>query len=202
MSGQAKAPPTSRVSRDQVEAATRESGGRPYRRTASGVSAWWRAATIGLVILLVLIAVLTFELRPLNTTKVETQVDWFHYQIASSPQAQANDSNFTLIPQLTYCAPDGALTTGVFSMVWLTLNGAPVRSVALWVVYPSGSGNSLIYGVNLYEGRNSSSGGTSFISAYPDPCGYDWLLQAASSQNVTVYAVATLTYNYTANVPG
>lgn len=202
MAGPDNAPPPVRGVSDQVPVANHGSVGHPHGRNPGVVSAWWRAATISLVMALVVIGVLAFALRPMSTTKVETQVDWYRYQIPSSPAAQANNTNFTLIPQLTYCAPNGSLTTGIFSMVWITSTGAPVSSVALWVVYPSGSGDSLIYGVNLYDGRNASSGGTSFVSFYPKPCGYDWLLQAASPQDLTVYTVATLTFNYTANVPG
>jgi hypothetical protein len=118
-----------------------------------------------------------------------THVDWFGYEVTAGPGI---DTNTTTIRGM--CAPAGATTTGVFSMIWHTVSGNPVQRVRIWVL--EGSTTPTI--VNLYIVNNSASGGTSFLSSYPTPCNLPWTLTVESTQLATVYAAATLTYNVTA----
>jgi hypothetical protein len=97
------------------------------------------------------------------------------------------------------CAPPDAVAVGVFTMVWTTSSGEAVQQVRLWTLYPPNATDPLGVPVVLYEALNASSGGTSFLSSYPDPCSLLWNLNVASNQAVTVTAMATLTYNYTAS---
>ena len=79
-------------------------------------------------------------------------------------------------------------------MVWNTTDGESIQQVRLWTVLPVLPQGKI---VNLYLATNSSGGGTSFLSTYPDPCGLVWSLDVESTSTVTVLAITTLTYNYT-----
>jgi hypothetical protein len=158
-------------------------------RSPLKVSPWWRVAAIALVVLVIIVglSVAAFETPAPKTLSTLTKVEWYNYQVTAGPGI---DTNVTAIRGM--CAPSGAVTVPIFSMVWNTSTGKPVQLVRIWTVE---GGNPAV--VNLYKAVNSSSGGTSFLSE-PYLCEGPWVLTAASNQTVTVNAIATLSYNYTA----
>jgi hypothetical protein len=170
-------------------------------RAGSGVSPWWRAIAIILVVLLVVLGLsLALYKSPTSTTTL-TKVEWSHYEIPGGPEAEVNESNTTEIGAGHFCAPPSAVTAGIFSMVWAASTDEPVQQVVLWALYPPNSTYPLGYPVVLYEASNASSGGSSFVPFFPAPCGYTWNIGVKSPESVIVYVVATLTYNYTAPTP-
>lgn len=148
----------------------------------------WRIATVALV---VLVGILTITVVLLSTSSPSTQtrVDWFNYEVTAGPGIV---TNYTTIRGM--CAPSDATSAGIFSMVWSTSTGRPVELVRLSAL--EGSTTPVI--VNLYVALNASAGGMSFLTTYPTPCAIPWNLGVASNQTVTVTAIATLTYNVTA----
>ncbi|MGA8302590.1 MAG: hypothetical protein WB873_02680 [Thermoplasmata archaeon] len=163
---------------------------RDASRTRSGVSPWWRIAAVILVVLLAVLALSVTVFEP-PASKILTKVEWSSYEVSAGP---GDTNNVTTIRGM--CAPADAVTVGIFSMVWATSTGKAVQQVRIWTVYPP---NPAV--VALYLAVNSSSGGTSFLSLYPEPCSLPWNLDVESNQTVTVAALATLTYNYTAPTP-
>lgn len=162
-----------------------------------GVSPWWRVASIVLTVLVVILFVALTVFAPLSETTL-TKVDWFRYEVTAGPGIDSNSTTLHGIPFM--CAPSNATTVAVFSMVWSTSNGRPVELVRIWTLEnltttPEG------VTVNLYLGFNASSGGTSILATYPTPCWGVWVLAVSSNATVTVTAIATLTYNYTASAP-
>ncbi len=147
---------------------------------------------------MVLVAViLVLLILPLVLQRQETltKVRWFSYSAPGGPGT--NGTNFTEIPPGTFCAPSYAVTVGVFSMTWFASNGTRVEDVRLWTPDPDVPFPNILF---LYHGYNESSGGTSFESPYPIPCGNMWVLDDSSLVPVTVAARMTLTYNYTTSV--
>ena len=164
----------------------------------NGVSVHWRTLSVALVVAFVVIA--SFEAYAATRPAVQetfTKVDWSHFTIPAGPGPSANDSNYTNYPELSFCAPSGATTVGLFSMVWSSSSGAAIQSMVIFLILPPTTGHSLGSPEILYEGFNESSGGTSIISFYPNPCGYQWTFAAQSSFAVSVNGVITFTYNYT-----
>jgi len=163
-----------------------------------GPSAQWRTLAVALTVVLVVIASYEGYLstRPASQETL-TKVDWSRFTIPAGPGPSANDSNFTNYPELTFCAPSGATTVGLFSMVWSSSSGAAIQSMVIFLILPPTTGHPLGLPEILYEGFNESNGGTSIISFYPNPCGYQWTIAAQSSFAVSVNGVITFTYNYT-----
>jgi hypothetical protein len=157
------------------------------------VSGWWRVTTIILVVLLTVLGLSVVVLEHSASTTM-TKVDWFSYEVTAGPGI---DTNVTTIRGM--CAPSDAITAGIFSMDWSTSTGKAVQQVRLWTLYPPDPSHPLGTPVVLYEATNASTGGTSFVSSYPNPCSLPWNLNVASNQTATVTAIATLTYNYTAS---
>jgi hypothetical protein len=153
-----------------------------------GVSPWWRVlavlAIVGLVVFW-LSSVIVFSGAP--TTR--TQVEWSSYAVSGGP---GDTNNETTIPGEHFCAPAYADTVGIFSMVWMTSTGKAVHQFRIWTIIPP---NMTI--TPLYVASNYSSGGISFLSTYPTPCSLAWVLDVESTEAVVVYAIATLTFNYT-----
>lgn len=164
------------------------------RPGAPSVSAWWRVATIVLVIALAIVGVTLTALAASSKTEVLTKVEWFNYTIESSPGSGSNST--TMNHGANFCGPSNAVTTPIFSMVWATVSGRPVPLVRISALEDPKSPRV----VTLYAGVNQSSGGTSFLSPAPDPCDDVWTLAVTSTLPETTEAVATLTYNYTASV--
>ncbi len=162
-------------------------------RMAELVLTWWRAAAVVLVVLLVVVVVLPYALER-RSIVIRTEVDWFHYSVVGEP----NSDIVTPIDGALFCPPANAITEPILSMVWTTSPSTVVNNTRLWTLLPPNA--TLPEGriVVLYEGFNLSSGGTSFVSAFPFPCGYLWNLDSISPTVVTVSATFTLTYNYTA----
>ena len=164
---------------------------KPMAGTPRGpVSSWWRVVAVVLLASLVVITILPFALEK---TSVRTAVEWFRFSAPGGPGTAG--TNLTKIPPDTFCAPSGALSVGLFSMTWTASNGTRLADVRLWTL---DSNLPFPYVLFLYHGYNESSGGTSFESPYPIPCGNMWVLDDSSSVTVTVSAVMTLAYNYTA----
>jgi hypothetical protein len=158
------------------------------------VSPWWRILAVALSAVLLVIGLSVTVFEPPSSTTV-TKVDWFGYEVTGG----AGDvNNYTEI--LGMCAPPGSITVGIFSMVWASSMGRAVQNLRLWTLLPPNS--SYPEGVVdvLYESFNSSAGGTSFLSLYPNPCSLPWVLDVQADQPVTVTAIATLTFNYTTPV--
>jgi hypothetical protein len=169
--------------------------------TRPPASSWWRVSSIVLAILLVVVIVVPVILRT-ESASIQTRVEWFHYEVAGGPGAQNATlglRNYTTIPPNTFCAPSNDLSVGLFSMTWTASNGTRVAEVRIWTPDPNLPFPNLLF---LYRGYNESSGGTSFESPYPIPCGNMWVLDDDSGVPVTITAVMTLTYNYTATVQG
>lgn len=152
---------------------------------------------IALALLLVIIGLSVGLLLP-SKPLAPTIVSWSHYEVPGGPGL---DNNSTSIPGFHFCAPSGATSTGIFAMFWGTSTGHPVQKVRLWTLLPPNATHPLGVPVILYQGLNSSNGGTSFVSSYPFPCSDTWVLDVESTQPVLVFATATLTYNYTSFVP-
>jgi hypothetical protein len=167
-------------------------GAGPKRSLGSSVSPWWRILAVALVIVLVIVGLsVTVFLRASPGPASSTEVEWFSYEIPGGPGVSDNGTNFRATE---FCAPSNAITVPIFSLIWNTSTGKSIQQVRLWTVLPVLPQGKI---VNLYEGTNSSGGGTSFLSTYPDPCGQVWSLDVESNTPVIVLAIATLTYNYT-----
>ncbi len=160
---------------------------------AEPIPRWWRVAAVVLVVLLIVVVVLPYALER-RSVVIRTEVDWFHYSVVGEP----NSDIVTPIDGALFCPPASAITEPVVSMVWATSPPTLVNNTRLWTLLPPNATMPLGIPVVLYEGFNSSSGGTSFVSAFPFPCGYLWNLDSISPTVVTVSATFTLTYNYTA----
>jgi hypothetical protein len=163
----------------------------------AGVARWWKGATIALSILVVilLISVVILLRSPLTTM---TKVEWSYYRVSGGPGVE---NNSTMIQGLHFCAPSDATSAGIFSMIWAASTGKSVQQVRIWTLLPPSATYPLGVPVILYQGLNESSGGTSFVSSYPFPCGNSWTLDVESEQLVTVSVIASLTYNVTVPSP-
>lgn len=164
----------------------------PSRSVLSGVSRWWRILAIALVVFFVISAsIAVFAVRHGYST--QTVVQWFHYDVAAGNSTWNQD----FIPQATFCAPDYAHWFGNFSMIWNTSTGQSVTNVLMFTDYPPVPGHPLGVLTGLYWANNTSRGGTSFVSYYPEPCAYTWILAVNSTLPLVVDATMTLTYNVT-----
>jgi hypothetical protein len=180
-----------------MPAAPRPQGG---AGTAKGVSGWWRIAAIAIAIAFVILSAATgaFLAKSSGSTPhTQTKVQWYSFEVPSGPGPDENGTNVTLLPAPRFCVPDNATTVGIFSLNWATSTTTAVESVQLYALHPSTTGQERPYAEWLYNSTNQSSGGTSFLSLFPNPCSYDWALSVESSFAVTVLAVTTLTYNVT-----
>jgi hypothetical protein len=167
-----------------------QTGRAPRRGPRSPVPFWWRVLAIGLAAVLVIIGIAVVILPSTNPATL-TRVEWFGYAIPGGPGVTDNGTTFT---GTQFCAPSNAITVPIFSLVWTTSTGDPIQQVRLWTLLPILPQGRI---VNLYLATNSSSGGTSFLSTYPDPCGLIWNLDVEADIPVVVLATITLTYNYT-----
>jgi hypothetical protein len=165
----------------------------PARAKPRLVSAWWRTGAVIIVILVLILAIFPFAIQRQETVSA---VHWSRFLAPGGPGTEG--SNLTEIHSDTFCAPSNALSVGLFSMTWTASNGTRVSDVRLWTPDPNLPFPNILY---LYHGYNESGGGTSFESPYPIPCGNMWVLDDDSTVPVTITAVMTLTYNYTATVP-
>ena len=157
------------------------------------VSPWWRVIAVVLAAALAVFGLSVAVFFPASSATL-TKVEWSYYVIPGGPGV---DNNVTTIPGGHFCAPTDAVTDGIFSMIWNSSTGGSVQQVRLWTLYPPTSSYPLGVPVVLYESVNNSSGGTSFLSLFPEPCSNTWFLNVESDQSVVVSATATLTYNYT-----
>lgn len=165
----------------------------PPPRLTKPVPGGWRYAAVVLAVLVVVLLILPWALAH---TVTRSQAEWFHFSVIEGPGAPLG-SNFTEIRPNTFCAPSDAVSVGLFSMTWTASGGIRVTDVRLWTPDPDLPFPNILY---LYHGYNESSGGTSFESPYPVPCGNMWVLDVDSPVSVTISAVMTLAYNYTATV--
>ncbi len=181
-----------------AESAPEPSASDPPRRRprfgASPVSAWWRVATIVLVLALAIVGVTLASLAASSRTETLTKVEWFNYTVESSQDSVSNSTPMN--HGTNFCGPSDAVTTPIFSLVWATASGRPVPLVRISALEDPKNPHV----VNLYVAANQSSGGTSFLSPSPDPCDSVWTLAVTSTLPETTEAVATLTYNYTTTV--
>jgi hypothetical protein len=167
---------------------------------SGGVSRHWRTLAVVLVVVLLVIASYgLYQFLTPTTPETLTKVEWTHFILPAGPAASANRTNYTTILPLTYCAPQGATTVGLFSLVWSSSSGAAIQSMVIFLLTAPSAEHPLGSPDILYEGFNESYGGTSFLSFAPVPCTYPWTFGVESSFAVSVVGIMTLTYNYTAS---
>jgi hypothetical protein len=163
------------------------------------VSIWWMVVAILLAVLIVVVVVLSaFATHQVSVTR--TQVDWYAYTVPGGPGTGGSGPfNYTILPDALFCAPSNALSYGRFAMTWSTIPTTSVpENVRLWTLYPPTPSHPIGVPTVLYQSYNVSQGGTSFVSAFPLPCGDAWILNVNATVPLSVTAVMTLTYNYTA----
>lgn len=149
----------------------------------------WKVVSV--VLAIALATTLTLWLATSVTPASQTVTKWSRYETNSGVD------NVTAIFPGTFCAPSGATSVPIFSMLWDTSNGQSAENVRLWTLYPPTPSHPLGQIVNLYSADNASHGGTSFESTYPAPCSYDWYIAVNASAPLAVSSLVTLTYNYT-----
>ena len=174
-------------------AQSRGNGGAP-----GGVSGWWRIAAIVIAIGFVVLGVATGEFLPKssgNASHTQTNVEWYSFEVASGPGPDGNQTNLTVLQGAKFCVPANATTDGIFALNWATSTTTAVESVRLYALVPNESARPSAEW--LYNSTNQSSGGTSFLSLFPNPCSYIWAFTVESNFAVTVLTVTTLTYNVT-----
>lgn len=175
--------------RTQIEDQSAPQYGRVEAVELNGVHPWWRASTIVLVVLFVVVAVLA-TVATHQISRTQTAVQWHEYTIPGTPRAL----NEAVTYGSPFCVPSDAVTVGLVSMDWWTYPSHNATSVVLFV---SGGYTH----VTLYESTNSSYGGVTFNST-ADVCQYPWYIVFNSTTADLFTALITLTYNYTAESSG
>lgn len=145
------------------------------------------------VLAIALVTTLVLWLATSVAPTSQTVTKWFRYETDSGP------TNGTSIFPSTFCAPSGATSVPIFSMIWATSNGQSAESVRLLVLYPPDPTHPEPHPVTFYESDNASHGGTSFESTYPAPCSYEQLISVNASAPLVVTSVVTISYNYTSS---
>jgi len=164
----------------------------PSRGAGGSVAKSWQWAAIAVA--LALLVTLALVIVPV-VDKHEVMVQPFGFKLL----ATAGLSPY-FVPAGMFCAPANSLGPGTVSFTWFTLSGAQLFLFTIVVPIGGTPGHDT---VTLYTSENATSGGFSYIAAYPFPCAYPLPLttQSNSTTEQVVQVSGTFSYNYTTAVP-